>query len=125
LTRALRGGETLVQVPYLTVLAMPSGARPGSYLNRDDAEQRRLWERMRTEPAFREELLAQVALSTAAELIRPQPLGHARQAAKDAVVMSFGGRWIPAKTAVKYRRKGGLVDDLRRIRGLPPHEGPS
>ena len=36
-----------------------------------------------------------------------------------------GPRWIPAKTALRYRKKGGLVDDLRRIRGLPPHENPS
>ena len=122
MTRASRAGVTFAQVPYLTVLALPSGARAGSYRNRDDAEQRRLWERMQADPLMREALLAEAALSASAELIRPRPLGHAGQAARDVVVAAFGSRWIPAKTALRYRRKGGLVDDLRRIRGLPPHE---
>jgi len=30
----------------------------------------------------------------------------------------FGHRWITLKYAVKYGRRGGFVDDLRRIRGL-------
>ena len=122
LARAVRQGAEFAQVPYLTVLAPQSGARPDSYRNRDEAEQRALWERMRSEPAFREEVLAQAALSAGAALVRPRPLGHAAQALKDAVVMGFGSRWIPVKTAARYRKKGGFVDDLRRIRGLPPHE---
>lgn len=122
MTRAVRQGVTFAQVPHLTVLALPSGARPESYRNRDDTEQRQLWKRMQADPEMREALLAETALSASAELIRPRPLGHAKQAVKDTVVMAFGRRWIPAKTALRYRRKGGLVDDLRRIRGLPPHE---
>ena len=122
MTRALRQGVTFAQVPYLTALTLPSGARPRSYADRDDADQRRLWRRMQDDAAFREELLAEIALASSAELIRPQPVGHVKQAAKDAVVGAFGSRWYPMRTALKYRRKGGLVDDLRRIRGLPPHE---
>jgi glycosyltransferase involved in cell wall biosynthesis len=122
MTRALRQGESFAQVPYLTVLSIPSGARPGSYAERDDADQLRLWARMQDDAAFREELLAEIALASSAELNRPQPAEHAKQAVKDTVVVAFGSRWIPAKTALRYRRKGGLVDDLRRIRGLPPHE---
>jgi glycosyltransferase involved in cell wall biosynthesis len=125
MTRALRQGVALAQVPYLTVLTIPSGARPRSYADRDDVDQRRLWNGMQSDPAFREELLAEIAIASSAELIRPQPVGHATQAAKDAVVSGVGARWYPLKTALKYRRKGGLVDDLRRIRGLPPHENPS
>jgi glycosyltransferase involved in cell wall biosynthesis len=122
MTRATRAGVTFAQVPHLTVLALPSGARAGSYRNRDDSEQRRLWERMQADPGMREALLTDIAMSASAELIRPRPLGHARQAVRDGVVKAFGSRWIPVKTALRYRRKGGLVDDLRRIRGLPPHE---
>ena len=122
MTRALRQGESFAQVPYLTVLTIPSAARPGSYAERDDADQRRLWARMQDDATFREELLAEIALASSAELIRPRPVDHAKQAAKDAVVSAFGARWYPLKSALKYRRKGGLVDDLRRIRGLPPHE---
>ena len=122
LTRAFRSGVEIAQVPYLTVLEPHSGVRPGSYLNRDDAELRALWERMTTEPGFREDLLRQIALSACAELVRPRPLDRAAQAAKDAVVLGFGSRWVAAHAAMRYRRKGGLIDDLRRIRGLPPHE---
>jgi glycosyltransferase involved in cell wall biosynthesis len=125
MTRALRQGVVLAQVPYLTVLTIPSGARPGSYADRDDADQRILWKGMREDPPFRERLLADIALRSSAELIRPRPAGHAKQAAKDAVVSAFGSRWYPLRAALKYRRKGGLVDDLRRIRGLPPHENAS
>ncbi|MEA2479298.1 MAG: hypothetical protein QOJ07_1220 [Thermoleophilaceae bacterium] len=122
LTRALRAGETIEQLPYLTVLAPQSGARPGCYARRDDAELRELWERVRGDPSYRERLLTGVALDASAALVRPRPLGHARQALKDAVVSSFGANWMPMRFALRYRRRGGLIDDLRRIRGLPPHE---
>jgi glycosyltransferase involved in cell wall biosynthesis len=125
LMRAVRQGEAIEQLPRLTVLAFPSAARPGSYAQRDDLDQRRAWQRMRSDPSYREDVLTEVALAASAELVRPRPLGHARQAAKDAVVASLRNRWMPTKTAVRYRRKGGLVDELRRIRGLPPHEHPS
>lgn len=118
LTRAFRQGVTLEQVPYLTVLHAPSAERPGSYANRDDAEQRLLWERMSGDPRFREELLTRIAFREAAERRRPRPLGHVRQAVKDAVVVSLGDRSIPVKHAVRYRRKGGFMDEIRRTRGL-------
>jgi glycosyltransferase involved in cell wall biosynthesis len=120
LLRALRRGESIDQLPYLTVLAPQSGARPGSYARRDDAELRALWAQMQGDPLFRERVLAGIALDASARLVRPRALGHARQAARDGVVSSFGSRWMPLRHAVKYRRRGGLVDDLRRIRGLPP-----
>ena len=120
LLRAMRRGETIEQLPYLTVLAPHSGARAGSYARRDDAELHELWGRMRTRPAFREELLAAIALEASAARVRPRPLGHARQAAKDAAVTAFGSRWMTLRYAVTYRRRGGLVDELRRTRGLPP-----
>jgi len=122
LTRAWRCGVKLAQVPYVTVLVMSSGMRPDSYADRDEYDEGRLWERMQKDPDLRESILAEIALRSSAELNRPQPAEHARQAVKDAIVSAFGSRWIPAKTAVRYRRKGGLMDDLRRIRGLPPHE---
>jgi hypothetical protein len=120
LLRALRRGESIDQLPYLTVLAPHSGARPGSYARRDDAELRRLSTQMRTDPSFRERILAGIALDASARLVRPRPLGHARQAARDGVVSFFGSRWMGLRYALKYRRRGGLVDDLRRTRGLPP-----
>jgi glycosyltransferase involved in cell wall biosynthesis len=118
LTRALRSGVTLEQMPYLTVLHTPSAVRPGSYANRDDAEQRVMLERITGDPRFREELLTGIAFREAAERRRPQPLGHVLQAAKDALVVSFGDRWAPVKNAVRYGRKGGLMEEYRRTRGL-------
>jgi glycosyltransferase involved in cell wall biosynthesis len=120
LVRALRRGESIDQLPYLTVLAPHSGARPGSYARRDDAELRHLSDQMRDDPSFRERILAGIALDASARLVRPRPLGHIRQAVRDGVVAFFGDRWLALRFALKYRRRGGLVDDLRRIRGLPP-----
>jgi glycosyltransferase involved in cell wall biosynthesis len=120
LLRARRTGASIDQLPYLTVLAPQSGARPGSYARRDDAELRELWTQMRGDPSLRERILAGIALDASARLVRPRPLGHVRQALRDGVVAFFGSRWLALRSALKYRRRGGFVDDLRRIRGLPP-----
>jgi glycosyltransferase involved in cell wall biosynthesis len=118
LHRALAAGLRMDQLPFVTVLAPQSGARPGAYARRDDAELGALWARVSGEPGYREELLTQLALDGWAALIRPRAGRHAAQSAKDLVVSGFGRRWNPIRAAVTYRRKGGMVDELRRIRGL-------
>jgi glycosyltransferase involved in cell wall biosynthesis len=117
--RAYAAGETIEQVPYVTVLAVQSGSRPGAYANRDDNEQRELL-RLMAEPTFREELLADVAVRAASELMRPRPLRrHVRRAAGDALGQVLGSRATTVLAAARHRRRGALVDELRRVRGLP------
>jgi glycosyltransferase involved in cell wall biosynthesis len=120
LLRALKQGERIDQLPYVTLVAPQSGLRPGSYAKNDASEQRRLWQRISTDPLFREQLVTRVALDASAALRKPQPANHARQAVRDAAVALLRDRWTSVYYAVKYRRKGGHVDNLRRIRGLPP-----
>jgi glycosyltransferase involved in cell wall biosynthesis len=117
--RAHRAGELIVQAPWVTVLAVQSGSRPGCYANRDDAEQRELLRRM-GEPGFREELMTDAAVRASAELMRPRPLRrHVRRAAGDELIRVLGGRSTTVLAAARHWRRGALIDDLRRRRGLP------
>ena len=117
--RAHRSGELIVQVPFVTVLAVQSGSRPGCYARRDDHEQRELLGRM-SQPGFREGLLAEVAVRSSAELLRPRTLSeNLARAARDLVGRRLGARLAPIRIAARYRRRGGFVDELRRARGLP------
>jgi glycosyltransferase involved in cell wall biosynthesis len=120
LLRALRGGERIDQLPYVTALAPQSGRRPGSYATRDDSEQRRLAERIQANPHFREEVVTEIALEASAALRLAAPARHVRQAVRDAGFTLFKQRWTGVYNALRYRRRGGHVDNLRRIRGLPP-----
>jgi glycosyltransferase involved in cell wall biosynthesis len=118
LRRARARGEALEQVPCVTVLAVQSGTRPGSYARRDDHEQRELLRRMR-QPGFREELLHELAVRAAAELGRPRPLAwHAGRAGRDLAARLLGARAATLRAFVKYRRRGRFVERLREVRGL-------
>ncbi len=117
--RAHRGGERIEQLPFVTVLCVQSGFRPGSYARRDDREQRQLLHRM-GQPGFREELLAEVAVRSSAELLRPRTLAeNLERAAGDVARRRLAAQLAPLRAAARYRRRGGLIDELRRVRGLP------
>jgi glycosyltransferase involved in cell wall biosynthesis len=117
--RAHGAGVRIEQVPAMTVLAVQSGFRPGSYARRENGEQQELLRRMR-EPGFREAILSEVALRSSAELLRPRSLGeNLERAAGDVARRGLGGRLAPLRAITRYRRRGGLIDELRRVRGLP------
>ena len=118
LSRALDAGMRIDQLPYVTALAPHSGARPGSYARRDDEELRLLWSRIDGDPGYREEFLTALALDGWTAHVRPRPAGNAAQSGKDLVVTALGRKWMPIRGFLRYRRKGGLVDELRRVRGL-------
>jgi glycosyltransferase involved in cell wall biosynthesis len=121
LHRAWAAGLDIRQVAAVTVLAVPSGVRPGSYARRDDHEQRALWRRMQGEPAFREELTTRMAIDASAELLRPRGPGrHLRRVLTDFAIGILRLRIMPLRFAIKYRRRGGYIDHLRELRGLPP-----
>jgi len=117
--RAQGAGARIEQVPALTVLAVQSGFRPGSYARRDDREQRDLLHRMQ-KPGFREQILSEVALRSSAELLRPRSLGdNLGRALGDVARLGLGRKLAPLRAVTRYRRRGGLVDELRQVRGLP------
>jgi hypothetical protein len=72
------------------------------------------------EPGFREDVLRKVAVRSSAELLRPRTLPeNLERTAGDVARRRLGSRLAPIGAAAKYRRRGGLIDQLRRVRGLP------
>ncbi len=117
--RAHRAGERIEQVPCVTVLSVQSGFRPGSYARREDREQRELLGRM-AQLGFREAILEEVAVRSSAELLRPRSLAeNLGRTAGDVARRRLGMRLAPLRAAARYRRRGGLIDELRQVRGLP------
>jgi hypothetical protein len=106
-------------VPFVTVLGVQSGFRPGCYARREDREQRELLRRM-AQPGFREAILTEVAVRSSAEFLRPRTLvENLERAAGDVVRRRLGMQLAPLRAAARYRRRGGLIDELRHVRGLP------
>jgi glycosyltransferase involved in cell wall biosynthesis len=125
LGRAYRNGKDIRLAPRLTVVKVPSGLRPNSYARREEAEIRRYFEAMTTSgPEFRESELTRIALGHAAEQARPKSLRwHASRAAKDVVrraAIRAGVHPHAVHNFLRFHRKGAGLDDLRRVRGLPP-----
>jgi glycosyltransferase involved in cell wall biosynthesis len=121
LWRAWRAGKTVRMVPRVTVLAVLSGTRTGVYATGEFHEQRDAFERMVSEPEFRERELARVAIAATARAAAPRtgPIGwlHAgRRLILDALDIPPSG----LRLWLRYRGKGGLIHDLRRRRGLHP-----
>lgn len=114
------------QLDHVTSVLIQSGSRAGSYVDGGDAaEHEALLARLQADPErLRSELVTAAARGTAAALTTPAPLraGLARAArhAADRLVLRAGRTPMEVGMLLRYRRRGGLVDELRRRRGLPP-----
>jgi glycosyltransferase involved in cell wall biosynthesis len=121
LFRAFRAGKQMRQIQGFTAIALPSGGRPNAYANRDFLEHRTVFERMQSDPRFRE-----TALLVAAEYRAMLDDRPSLAASKDAAKVRFR-RWVAQKgiqpeaveLAVRYGRKGNFVRFLRSFRGIP------
>lgn len=129
LLRAWRNGKTMKQVTRLTVIAIQSGNRPGSYANREEAEHRAYFEAMRDDTAFLEKQLTGLLVTSFIGnvvtgngfMVWPFLLRAAKNLTRGAlstVGLSLGD----VKSLVVYPRKGSFIDHLRHVRGLPPIE---
>jgi glycosyltransferase involved in cell wall biosynthesis len=123
--RATRSGADARSVDWLTVLALPSGDRPGSYTSTDDSENAGYLCAMRMRE-FRERLLTQIALGQAAgdpyALSRTAILPLLLRGAKNAATAALSAAGAPPasfRLFLKSRRRGHLIDTLRQNRGLP------
>lgn len=123
LQRARRLGQKLVSVRRATVLGIASGVRPNSYLT-DQSDEQAYWaHRLRDESRLFEELLTEIAASQTDECGRPAVWPLLRRAARKVVVkasFAVGGHPMAVRNAVLHWRRGGLLNSLRRTRGLPP-----
>lgn len=111
LFRAHSLGKDLRLVPVLGVLAFQSGSRPNCYRDRQGQEQFAYLKRIRDERDFVSQELTAIHLSDQA---------HRRPALWKQAVAALGWHPFAVREMVRLRRPGTKINQLRRIRGLPP-----
>lgn len=123
LFRAWRKGHRLQSVAKPTVLAIPSGHRAGSYAARESAIHAEHARLLRDDPQLVERLLLAAAFrltADAQEMSIAKPLARAGRNVLRRAAIAAGVHPHALQNAIRYRRKGGFLDTLRRNRGLPP-----
>jgi glycosyltransferase involved in cell wall biosynthesis len=121
--RAWRRHRPLYSIAKVTVLAVHSGGRQRSYADRLEEDNARYAALLRDDPDFIPRLMSAIALRMTAEGMRIGVLAPLIRAAKNAACRATIAAAIHPSSLVnafKHRRKGGLLDFLRRNRGLPP-----
>lgn len=125
LQRARAAGKVMVCTQRVSVIAIQSSVRPGSYAERQDFEHERIIRRMQAEPDFLERELTAIALSHA--LVDPRTgvstaLGlYASRAARNFARLVLDACGLnPRAVRLGFRlRRGAVIDSYRRTRGLP------
>lgn len=123
LFRAWKQGHRLPTVAKPTVIAVFSGSRQRAYAERHDAEQARYLELLRRDPLLLQHILVEIAFRLTAEANAATPVRHVKRALKALLrraTLSIGVHPHSLRNAIRFRRKGAFLDDLRRNRGLPP-----
>lgn len=129
LFRAWKAGKDIRLSPWLTLLSLGTYNRPGCYANRDDAEQRELVTQIRTNPHFREQELTELVVEqrrsfrdqTVSDLSWLPPTKLLRASARSALQRTLAWLHISPLAYSAWRsgrRRGGLIDRQREIRGL-------
>ncbi len=123
LYRAWRAGKRLVSLPRVSMIAIQSGNRPGSYANRECEEHAIHARRMNDEPDYLAHELLSVArgeMRKQADLRLRPPL---RNFIRNIVYRSSMAMRIPPNAVAcfaRYKRRGRVIPHLREVRGLPP-----
>ncbi len=135
LFRAWKAGKTLQTVPRLTVVAIQSNRRAGSYSDRQVDEQQSYFDRIANEPDFRMQELATMGFASEGDALlhrlreltrwrRFRPLRSLPFRLAYGIIsrLCIAVRINPSGILRFARdgRKGGRLDDFRRTRGLPP-----
>jgi glycosyltransferase involved in cell wall biosynthesis len=93
LFRAARAGKDLRYIPRLTAISLPSGGRPNAYATREFLENRSVFERIRSEPDFRERVLLAVAEHYAIVQTTPPVAAAVRDTFRDFVHRRLARYW--------------------------------
>jgi glycosyltransferase involved in cell wall biosynthesis len=120
--RAWKRGKDLRCTDVVSVIAIHSGSRLGSYAERESLAYERTAAALRDDPRFVERALTRIATRNAAGASRAIA-PHLVRAAKNGLrrlSLLFGVHPATLHFLVRYRRRGGFIDKLRKIRGLPP-----
>lgn len=133
LFRVWKTGRQIIIVPEFTVVAFFSGQRHNAYAHRIAAENHRYFDLISDNPNFREQQMRRMGYTSIEEVIARQikdyaawrpnpplwswPLRYLRRLASRLLVLL---RVDPQMVAnlLRYRRRGGFIDILRRRRGL-------
>lgn len=128
LFRAWRSGARIEVVPHLTTVTFGSGHRPGSYVRRDEDEQRTYFGRIEEDPRAREEALLAILVNLPAQLKRSIPylstvsprrlLRALLYRLEDPVLLRVGVDPSAFYAWRTGRPKGAFVRRLREVRGL-------
>lgn len=126
LYRAHRAGAGLVAVPTLSVLAIQSATRLRSYADRHEAEHARLAARLQSEPDVAVVELTGLAVASAIAdprhgtslAVRPYVARAVKNAARRCL-LALGLDPLALRFALRLR-KGAVIDQYRRTRGLKP-----
>ncbi len=121
LFRAWRSGARMRRLPHPTVLAIPAGPRKGSYVTSASPEHGFFAALMRDDARFRERALAIAAVAAEQEAGRYR-LWRALRALVvrpiTATAMRMGVHPYAPMFALRYGRRGNLVNTIRRQTGL-------
>jgi hypothetical protein len=134
LWRAWHGGARLVELPRLSVVALPSGARSGSYRADDpasgvsrpsDNEHQRWHDRILESDEWAEDLLTKYVQAQANGGRIPPARPALRQLSRvarhlgSAAIAATGRHPLAVLMAVRHPGRGGYLAWLRSERGLP------
>jgi glycosyltransferase involved in cell wall biosynthesis len=123
LYRAWQHRARIVSIAKPTVVAVNSGRRAGSYANRDFDANAKWAASLRDDPHFIERVMTEIACRETYEYQYLSVTRHLVRAGKSMVRklsrMAGVHPWA-LRNAILFRRRGGFLDSVRRIRGLPP-----
>jgi glycosyltransferase involved in cell wall biosynthesis len=120
LYRAWKAGHRLRSVSRATVIAIPSGTRRNSYVQRESVLHARYAELLRDEPEVLVERLMTAAAAQATLALRGFSLRLLLKNLMRRITVALGVQQHSLQHALHFQRKGGYLDSLRRLRGLPP-----
>jgi glycosyltransferase involved in cell wall biosynthesis len=127
LHRAHRAGAVLVAVPTVSVFAIQSATRARSYVDRHDHEHARLAERLQDDAGFALRQITALAVDTAtldprygtSLAVRPY-VSRAIKNLGRRCLLAVGLDPMTVRAALRLR-KGAVIDQYRRVRGLARH----
>ena len=111
----------LVGIAKPTVIAVHSGWRKNSYADREIDVNAHYAARLRDDPELIGSLMTAVAMQLARDASDPWRI--AKRVVRNTflrVTAAVGAHPATIYHAIKFRRRGGYIDALRRVRGLPP-----
>lgn len=123
LFRAWRKRKKLRMCPHLTVVAVASEKKPGSYARREEDDHKVVFERISDPTRFSIEELTRQLVEPNAQMLKAHPV---RSLVSELIKRVWRSAWLaigihPGSVhyALATRKKGGALIRLRKYRGLP------